>query len=205
MRDPKYINWEYNFFDVCICFDRNRNWKKEASLLSLTIRLKNHMKKKSGNKTKKIQKVKISEISELFNSTNNVDASLRAKLSPEGYSRLNQIIAKNVQQAYYQRMKPLRATLLENRELVEQKNNFSTPLASGNQNTKNWRKNPNNLTDEQLIEEIIKLNDLVNIQLSENQNLKGEVEIIRLAAEQMEIERQNLFLTLKEMELRSNE
>lgn len=155
---------------------------------------------------------------DIFDQDNNIDSSLRAKLSTEGYDKLNQIIQTNVIQIYKERMKPFCEELNENAKIVGRNTIFeSNSKVISNQNSRsdedfkansiespqkseNWRIDPKNLQNDEILNEILKLETAFEKQRRENQELRSEIEIIRLAAKRMELEKNGLYLELKKKE-----
>lgn len=155
---------------------------------------------------------------DIFDPDNNVDFSLRTKLSTEGYDKLNQIIKTNVIQIYKERMKPFCDELNENARIVgrdtisfsaskdlstqDLKNEEETELNSAESfgKNENWRVDPKNLPNDEILNEILKLEAAFEKQRKINQDLRSEIEIIRLAAKRMELEKNGLYLELKKKE-----
>lgn len=154
---------------------------------------------------------------DIFDPDNNVDSSLRAKLSSEGYDKLNEIIRSNVIQIYKERMTPFCEELNENARIIDQDINSNSKVNISFTQDKeeeetisnvdnqqvlngNWRKDPKNMTNNEILDEILKLEVAFEKQRKLNQDMRSEIEIIRLAAKRMELEKNGLYLELKKKE-----
>lgn len=172
----------------------------------------------------RFKKTNISSLSATFNGYDvfdpdyNVDLSLRTKLSTEGYDKLNEIIRSNVYQIYKEKMMPFCEELNENARIVgreesvstasneiteteiKDEKEISTNLSDPPELGENWRVDPKNLQNDEILNEILKLEAAFENQRKINQEMRSEIELIRLAAKRMELEKNGLYLELKNKE-----